>query len=410
VNAVLAVSSRILGAFVLAFCLGLVVAGPALAADVRQGQSVVVAPSETVDDDLYVFASSVSILGTVNGDVIAAGSNVTVGGQVNGNVMAAGGSTTITGNVTGSVRAAGGTLEVSGQVGGDVVAGTGSLRLAPSGRIGRDVLVGGGSAELLAAIDRNVLASADTVTLGGPLGGDVHAQANTIHLTPGADIGGSVIYDGASAADVQPGATVHGQITRIEPPNQSAGPTAATAGAAGAAVGWLRGLIGLAAAAVVFGLLLPGLSRRTAATLFASPWPSLGVGLAAFVAIPVVAIVIFGIGLVIGGWWLAFFVLAGYALLGLVGMLSASELVGAQCFGWLRQPPRHPVWSVLLGLLVLWLLALVPVIGGLLLFVTTAFGAGALVLALIQVRRGQPAPTSVPVTARTQLQPASASA
>src|SRR6266540_6669200 len=44
-------------------------AAPALAAEVRQGDSVVVGPNETINDDLYAFGSTVTILGTVNGDV-----------------------------------------------------------------------------------------------------------------------------------------------------------------------------------------------------------------------------------------------------------------------------------------------------------------------------------------------------
>jgi hypothetical protein len=376
---------------------------------VRQAQAVVVAPSETIDDDVYVFGSTVTILGTVNGDVIAAGSNVSVGGQVNGNVMSAGGSTTIAGNVTGSVRAAGGSLEITGDVGGDVVAGAGSRKLAPSGRVGRDLLVAGGSTELLAPIGRNVLAASDSVTVGGPVGGDVRAQTNTLRLTPGADVQGSVVYDGAGTAEISPGATVHRQVTRIEPERQPVGSASTAAGVTGAALGWLRGLVGLAAAGAVLALTLPGFTRRTAATVFGAPWASLGVGLLAFLAIPLLAMAVLSLGLIVGGWWLAFFVLATYALLGLVGLLSACGVVGAQCLGWLRQPPRHPVWSALVGLLVLWLLALLPVAGGLLLFVATAFEAGAILLAILQVRRGQPVPARMPLAARTQLESATAS-
>jgi cytoskeletal protein CcmA (bactofilin family) len=402
----LAARLRLLGATLLAVCLGLVLAAPASAADVRQGQAVVIAPSETIDDDLYLFGSTITILGTVNGDVVAAGSTVAIGGRVNGSVMAAGGSTTITGDVRGSVRAAGGAVDVSGPVGADLLAGAGSLRVAPSGRIGRDVLAGGGSAELLAGVGRNVLAAGDTITLGGPVGGDVRVQAGTLRLAPGADVQGSLAYTSGNAADIQPGATVHGQVERMEPPNQPAAQRSAPAWVAGAAIGWLQGLVGLGVAALVFTFLFPAFARRTAATLFAAPWPSLGSGVVASLALPLLAVVTFVSGLVVGGWWLALFMLAAYALLGVLGLLSAAEVIGVQCLGWLRQPQRHPAWPTLLGLLVLWLLGLVPMVGGLILFVATAFGAGALLLSLVQVHRGRPVPVRIPAAAQAPLRPA----
>jgi hypothetical protein len=43
----------------------------AFAAEVRQGETVVVGPNETIDDDLYAFGTTVTVLGTVNGDVFA---------------------------------------------------------------------------------------------------------------------------------------------------------------------------------------------------------------------------------------------------------------------------------------------------------------------------------------------------
>src|SRR6266542_488128 len=58
------------------------VATPAFAAEVRQGDNIVVGANETINDDLYAFGSTVTILGTVNGDVFAAGGTTTISGQV----------------------------------------------------------------------------------------------------------------------------------------------------------------------------------------------------------------------------------------------------------------------------------------------------------------------------------------
>src|SRR5437870_4762579 len=82
----------------------------ALAADPRQGETVVVGPNETINDDLYAAGGTITIQGTINGDLVAAGSTITISGVVNGDVIAAGGTITISGPVRGSVRSGGGNL------------------------------------------------------------------------------------------------------------------------------------------------------------------------------------------------------------------------------------------------------------------------------------------------------------
>src|SRR2546421_6319283 len=73
----------------------------AAAADLRQGSDVTIGSGETVNDDIYAGAGTVSIDGTVNGSVIAGGGTITV-----------------TGTVTRDLIVGGGTINVSGHIGG----------------------------------------------------------------------------------------------------------------------------------------------------------------------------------------------------------------------------------------------------------------------------------------------------
>ena len=106
----------------------------ALAAEVHQGNSLVVAPGETIDDDLYVFGGTVNVQGTVNGDVILLGGMSTVSGLITGDLLVFGGTTTLTGDVRGSMRAVGGTVTIGGRVDQDLAIGAGTLDIAPSAR------------------------------------------------------------------------------------------------------------------------------------------------------------------------------------------------------------------------------------------------------------------------------------
>src|SRR5258707_5050876 len=71
----------------------------AQAAEPRQGDTVVVGPDETINDDLYAVGGTITIQGIVNGDVVAAGGTITISGVMNGDVA-----------VGGDVRAEVGTL------------------------------------------------------------------------------------------------------------------------------------------------------------------------------------------------------------------------------------------------------------------------------------------------------------
>ena len=97
----------------------LVVAAPtaALGAEVRTGTSAVVAPGETVDDDVFASGQSVTVAGRVTGDVFAMGQTVAVTGTVDGDLIAAAQQVIVDGAVNGDVRAAGAVVTVNGRVG-----------------------------------------------------------------------------------------------------------------------------------------------------------------------------------------------------------------------------------------------------------------------------------------------------
>lgn len=165
----------------------------ALAAEPRQGDTVIVGPAETIDDDLYATGGIISIQGTINGDLIAAGGTIAVSGVVNGDVIAAGGTITVSGPVHGSLRSAGGNLKISGPVDKDVVAAGGMVDLAQNAKVGRDVLLSVGSATIASQVGRNV-----------------SANVGTLRLAEGATVVGYLHYTSNQEALIAPGATLRG--------------------------------------------------------------------------------------------------------------------------------------------------------------------------------------------------------
>ena len=355
---------------------------PAAAAEVRQGDAVTVGPSETIDDDLYAFGNTVVIQGTVNGTVVAAGSNVMVSGAVNGDLFAAGNSVDVTGSVRNSVRAAGSSVQLAGAVGRDALLAGSTLSVAPTAPIAQDLLLGGAMATVGAPVGRNVFGSTSQLTLAAPVHGNVTGQFEDLRLQPGAVINGNLTYTSNRDVQVAPGAAVQGVAQRTPTPAA----TEPQRDFAPDALGWIRGLVGVAVLGLLLVLVFPAAARTSAETIGRAMWPSLGIGFATLLAVPVAALLVFGLGLVVGGWWLSLLLLEMYAIKLAVGIVVGGLFVGEWLLARAKVPALHPAWALLGGVFVLAVVGLIPVLGPLVNVVVLAVGLGAVVIAAFGAR------------------------
>jgi cytoskeletal protein CcmA (bactofilin family) len=359
----------------------------AAAADIRQGTSIVIATGETIDDDLYAFATNVAINGTVNGDVVAAGNNVSVDGTVTGDLIVAASSITIRGQVNGSVRAAGATVFVDGRIGEDLFAAANDVTLSTNGKVGRDAILAGNDAALRGQITREVQASGRSLSIDGHVGGSVRAQVQTLRLAGTAAIDGSLSYTSENEAQVASGAQIRGRTDRTTPPP---GPTQIVPGPAGLVIDWLRGLVGLLVLGLFLVIFFPHFSRRAGETVVRSPFLSLGIGAAVLIGLPILAVLIFVLGAIVGGWWLGLVALAFYFAAIAVSLPVAALGLGASLLR-ITQRPIHLVIALVAGLVVLLLIGLVPILGGIVLALACVFGIGATAMAVATGRRAEPA-------------------
>jgi cytoskeletal protein CcmA (bactofilin family) len=343
----------------------------AAAADARQGTDVTVPRTETVNDDLYAGAGTISIEGTVNGNVIAGGGTITVSGNITRDLIVGGGTINVTGHVGGSIIAAGGNLTLNGPVEHDIVVTGGMIDIGSGATIGRDLVVAGGTATVAAPIARRVQMSSGSLTLRGRVAGDVRGRVDHLKLE-GAQIGGNLDYTSDNPVELVNGARVAGTTTRHTPTDSR--------GSGNAFLGWLRGLIGIFALGLILIFLLPGISSRAIDTLRAQPWLSLGIGAAILIIPPIVALIVFVVGLLIGGWWLGVLLIPLWLLLLAIGYVVSGFLIGRLLFARLGWGGYHDALALLGGLFVLTVVGLLPVLGGFVGLAALVFGAGALAL------------------------------
>ena len=362
--------------------------GPAAAADIRQGD-ITIATTETIEDDLYVFGGNIAINGTIHGDLIAAGSNITVDGTVTGDVVAGGNFIAIRGQVGGSVRAAGTTVVVDGKVTNDLLAAGNEVTILSNGRVGRDAILGSTNVTVSGQIARDLQAGGTNVKIDGGVGGNVLATVDKLQLTDRATVGGSLKYTSKNEAQVANASSVKGPIQRQTPADSGRAPL--VTGTAAVVLEWLKGLIGLLILGILVVFFFPGFSRRAGEALVRSPWLTLAIGALVLIGLPILSVVFFAVGALIGGWWIGFVVLAVFGVVLALSIPVAAVGVGGAVLRIARRPV--PVWLALfIGLVVLLLVALIPILGGVVIFCALLFGMGATTIAVVGNRRAEAAP------------------
>jgi cytoskeletal protein CcmA (bactofilin family) len=366
---------------------------PAAAADIRQGD-ITIDAGQTIEDDLYVAGGTIAINGTIHGDLVAVGRFITIDGTVTGDVIAAAQVIAIRGQVGGSVRAAAGTsiatefasgFVLDGKVTNDLLVVGNEMTILSNGRVGRDAIVGTANTTISGQVGRDLQVASTNAKIDGGIGGNVLASVDRLQLTDRATIGGNLKYTSKAEAQIANTTSVKGSIERQTPANDRA---PLVTGPAALVLEWLKGLIGLLILGILVVFFFPGFSRRAGEALVHSPWLTLAIGALVLVGLPILAVVFFAVGALIGGWWIGFVVLALLVVALALSIPVAAVGIGGALLRIARRPV--PVWfALLIGLIVLLLVALIPILGGIVTFCALLFGMGATTIAVVGNRRAE---------------------
>jgi cytoskeletal protein CcmA (bactofilin family) len=426
------------GVAVVVLGLLIVLATPvARAADFRSGENVVIDASTVINDDLYVAANQVVIDGTVKGDVYVFGNIVTINGTVEHDVI--GGAQVM--NINGTV---GDTLRVGAQsivlgdkakVARSALIGGMALETRPGSVVGHDLMFGAYQAALGGTVQHDIVAGAYGIQVSGTVGRNVRVSVGDatdegpspmlfmpnltvampsvppgLTLAPTAKIGGDVVYESNTPLMMPSGAQVTGPIVQQTPVPQAdvrrrpptpeeiqAQQTQQTVNyfldAGRRLIIWL--LIGL-----VVMWLLPKWIQVLAEFIRTKPLGSFGrgilvvlgygVALIALVMVVLALAILFGVltlGGLAGAIVLIGTVLFGALMVGYYVFVSYIAPIVVSYFGgrWILERVQ-PQWAqnrfvvFVVGLILLWLVSLIPILNVLVGWVVAVFALGALVL------------------------------
>lgn len=378
---------RFTGIMLLVSLLMLFVSSPAMAFDVREGDSVTIASGEVVNDDLYFAGGDIVIDGTVNGDIFAVGRSITINGKVNGGVSFGGQTATINGEIANGLRFGGQSVIVNGRIGRDLVVGSSQLLVSSTGQIDGDLVFGTATAEVTGSIGDSILGASSDVTLANNIGGDITLSVERLTITSGADIQGNVKYTSPNEAKIQSGAIIMGNISHLLPerPDKADMAKGIMAGIAGTIVWKILSYLMIFIIGIILILIAQKRMVLVQKAIQRSPWHTLGWGALILIATPIAAIIVMitVIGLPLG--------IITLLMWGIV--LYLSQIPVALLLGRLIIRQNHEldstgimIGALALGLLVLFVLRLIPIFGWIVSLIVILFGLGTLITSIVTTR------------------------
>ncbi len=348
----------------------------ALGATVAADESVNVSVSP--NDNAYLAGTEVRVTAPLPADLLAAAGTLLVTAPVVGDALMMAGTVDITAPVEGDVRVLGGRVRIEGEVKGDIAVLGGAVSIIGKGN---EIRVAGGTVELRGGATGPVTIYGGTVYLSGEFAGDVKVVASD-HITvgEGTTIQGTLSYNAPQEAGIPTSASIVGGVTYTG--SSSFLPTveeAHTFALAGVGVFFIVRLVaGALAAGLVVGV-FPLLARRVADEVLTRSWKRfvllMLLGLAVMVVTPVFIIFLVASFVGIG---IAALVGAAYVLLLLLSYLYAALLAGAVVMRTAFKRSTVSWKSAILGMVILYLINLIPGAGLLVTFVLTAVALGTL--------------------------------
>jgi hypothetical protein len=289
---------------------------------------------------------------------------------------------------------AGGPFDPNNPFGADAfVVLTGRLDM-PRGLIASDAIIFNGDATIAGDVTDNVVAFNGDVLVTGHVGENVVALNGRVTLGPGAQVDGDVVS--ADTADISPEATVGGRVRPVRSLDINLGRFTVVS----RILVWLATSVSSFLLGLLLVLFVPRGADAAARTGVERLGASIGFGFLVLIGVPLAAAV--SIGILVG----IPFGLGVLLALGLIYWLGYT--VGAYTFGRrLVASPTHRVLAFLLGWGILRLLALIPVVGGLVWLAATVWGLGALVIAARTAGRPTPdaAGAAIPAIRRQPVPP-----
>lgn len=349
----------------------------AQASTLQAARTIVLSDASTTN--AYLTGTDVTVVAPIGGDLLAAGGTVTANSSIAGDAMLAGGTVSIQKPVAGDVRAFGAHVVIAAPIGGDLIASGATVIASTSAR---DTRIAAVSIKLTSGSSGPVTLFGSDIYLEGDFKGDVTIEASDkIIIADGTHIRGVLRYNAPQQIVVPATALIDGGASYIGSssflPTSQEAHTFAIAGATILFIVHLSAVLVLAGLlAGLFPLFTERVAERTLVQHSAGKFVLLALlGFGISVATPVLVLILLvsfvGIGVALP-------LIALYALFLILSYVYAGILAGAALARALMK--RYVItWKeAVLGMLVLYLIGVIPYLGFIVKFVLMMAAGGSI--------------------------------
>jgi hypothetical protein len=348
------------------------------AIDFNNSNSLTVSTNTVTTNELWQSADLIDFQGTARQDLFLLADQLKLGGTFDDDVWGGAASAQFTGTSKGSVRlAAHKSATIDGQIGQNLIVAVPNLNNSTI-RISENSAVTGsafcfGDNVIFEGTANDLTIYANKITLGGEVTGDVLLVASDIIVMNKAKIGGDLNYISSKELLVHDSVQLGGEIKAVPLPVKPG------AGIKQRLITQCYFFVAALLVMLPFLNLCPTYIANAVALFRLKPWRCLLVGFASMFIVPLICATLCGsliglpLGLIIGCW---------YATLIYLSKIVFALIFGVIIFRWKKVPsPRNTVTAAIVGLLLIYLLTIVPFMKGPIWLMTAMYGTGALILA-----------------------------
>lgn len=325
---------------------------------------LVIIPVQAKSPKGFFAAEDVTVNEDVDSSLFAAGNTIDVNASVNGNSFVAGNSIKLKGSHD-SVFLAGQSLTVTEANLKDAFIAGQDIKIEDS--VIRDLYVAGEKVRIISNIDRNLYAAGSTVTIDSTINGDVYVAADIIKIENNSTITGTLKYPSDATITIGENVTIGKKVTYTSSSSTVNKPDIRTI-----IVSKVSSLLALLFTGIILLYGYNKLFKEIEKTKFDADViikTSLR-GFIVLIVLPIVAIIAMctGIGLPI-----ALIALAAYFVIMYLSSIITAYYVGHK---YLKKKIDNQYLLLIASLICLFIIKLIPYIGGLVGFVSLCFGLG----------------------------------
>lgn len=328
-----------------------------------------------IDDDLFINGGNVKLDGVIEGDLIAACGSLVQNGLILGSLNAVAQDMDVLGEVKGSVRGFAQNVNVNGKLNRNLLAFGYTVDVKPGAQIERDVTVFCARLTMYGTVGGDLKGTTGGLIISGTVNGNVKVKADEIILMPTAKIIGDLRYTSEKEAKIESGAQILGETVWTPKETKKSGPSSIFTGKS--LISEMIFLLALMITGVVLTILCKKNAYQAKLAVGDSFLKSMGLGFVFFICIPlgilILTVTVIGIPIAV----ITFF---AYLVFIYIAKIPVATFVGEKTlkiFG--KQGEPSPIWSMLLGLVILTILLNVPYLEWPIYFVVLFTGFGAMI-------------------------------